>query len=64
MAQKKMRPASLVTATTGLGISLSSPDRNPEFSLSLSTAQAAFLARFGLDGPRARLTVELAGWRL
>ncbi len=29
-------------------------------SLAIPAAQAAFLARFGLDAPRARLTAELA----
>lgn len=62
MRQNKMRPAPLAKVA-GLGISLSSPDRSPEFSLTLPAAQAAFLARYGLDASRARVVAECAGWR-
>ena len=63
MTVTKMRPAPLAKVA-GLGILLSSTDRNPEITPSLSATQAAFFARLGLDAPRARLTAELAGWRL
>lgn len=64
MAQTKKRPAPPCQAATGLPLTkmqLASYDQQNSFSL--PAAQAAFLARLGLDAPRARLTAELAWGR-
>lgn len=59
MAPKRSKPAR--GNGSGLGILLSSAERNPEHSKPLPQFQAAFLAsRFRLDPDRARLTAELA----
>lgn len=63
MAHKRLRLVSPCQATTSPEIVLSPTDRSSENSFHLPAAQAAFLARLGLDATRARLTAELAWGR-
>ncbi len=59
MAQKRSKPAPLATGTGSRTAKLSG--FGPDSTNSLPEVQACFLvARFGLDGARARVVAELA----